>query len=116
MIPVTRRESYLRQGVPIRLGSLAADLARIASFAEINDATAVESLLEESAAFIEWCAPGLVNERIDDAARLVDIQRGLATWHRRWLKAQNTSEQENLIKQAQTWSDEVLAMSGLLEQ
>ena len=116
MISVTRRESFLRQTLPIRLGSLAADLARVASFAEINDAAAVESLLGESVAFIEWCAPGLVNERIDDAARLVDIQRGLTTWHRRWLKVQNISEQENLLEQAQAWSDEVLAMSGLLEQ
>jgi len=116
MIPVSRRESYLRQKLPIRLGSLAADLARIASFAEISDSIAVESLLEESTAFIEWCAPGLINERIDDAARLVDIQRELATWRQHWLNARNTSEQENLLTQAQAWSDEVLAMSGLLEQ
>jgi hypothetical protein len=116
MISVARHESYLRQTFPIRLGSLAADLARVASFAEINDVTAVESLLEESTAFIEWCAPGLVNEKIDDATRLVDIQRGLATWQLLWRKAQNESDQEKLLRQARAWSDEVLAMSGLLEQ
>lgn len=114
MIPASRRESYMRQSVRIRLGSLAADLARIGSFAEINDRTVVESLLAESAAFIEWCAPDLVNDRIDDAARLVNIQRGLGAWHRRWL-GQDISEQENLLRQARHWSDEVLAMSGLLE-
>lgn len=116
MIPVTRRVSYLRLTLPIRLGSLAADLARVASFAEIRDDAAVESLMEESTAFIEWCAPGLVNEQIDEAARLVDIQRGLATWQRLWQNTQHESERDKLIRQAQAWSDEVLAMSGLLEQ
>jgi hypothetical protein len=116
MIPVTRQASFLRQTFPLRLGGLAADLARVASFAEIRDDAAIESLLEESTAFIEWCAPDLVNEQIDQAARLVDIQRGLATWQRLWQKSQHESERRKLIEQAQNWSDEVLKMSGLLEE
>jgi hypothetical protein len=115
MIPVTRHASYLRQRVPVRLGSLAADLARIASFAEILDSAAVESLLEESTAFIEWCVPDLINEQVEQAARLVDIQRGLGIWRGLWQKAQTESERRKLISQAQAWSDEVLQMSGLLD-
>ncbi len=116
MIPPTRRENYLRQPLPIRLGGLAADLARVASFAEIRDFAVVASLLEESAAFIEWCAPDLANEQVDQAAQLVDIQRGLGTWQRLWQKTQHESERRELIDQAQAWSDQVLQMSGLLDQ
>jgi len=116
MIPNTRRENFLRQPVPIRLGSLAADLARVASFGEIGDDAAIESLLEESTAFIEWCAPDLVDERVDHAARLVDIQLEIASWQRLWQKASPEFGQGKLISQARAWSDEILAMSGLLDQ
>ncbi len=117
MIPHTRRERYLQHPVPLRLGDLAADLARLASFSEIFDVAAVESLLEESRAFIEWSAPDLLPDRVEDAARLVDIQRGLTDWQHTWTKVQNDSEErKKLAEQAQAWSDEVLAMSGLLEQ
>lgn len=48
MIPATRRARYLKQSLPMRLGGLAADIARVSSFAEIPDAGAVETMLEES--------------------------------------------------------------------
>ena len=112
MIPVSRRERYLRQPIPMRLGGLAADLARIASFAEIPANAAVESLMEESKAFIEWAAPDL---DIEPAARLVEIQRGVARWHLAWSEAQNDAAQRReLARQARAWSDEILGMSGLL--
>ncbi len=117
MIPATRRYSYLNQDIPTRLGGLAADLARIVSASKIPAVAAVESLLEESRAFIEWSAPDLLPDRVEDAARLVDIQRGLTDWQHTWTKVQNDSEErKKLAEQAQAWSDEVLAMSGLLEQ
>ncbi len=114
MIPVSRRERYLRQTIPMRLGSVAADLARIASFAEIPANAAVESLMDESKAFIEWTAPDL---EIDAAARLIEIQRGLARWHFVWPQAQNdANERRKLAGQAQAWSDEILGMSGLFNR
>ncbi len=113
MIPVSRRARYLRQTIPMRLGSVAADLARIASFAEIPANAAVESLMDESKAFIEWTAADLEI----DAARLIEIQRGLARWHFVWLQAQNdANERRKLADQAQAWSDEILGMSGLLNR
>ncbi len=113
MIPVSRRERYLRQSIPMRLGSVAANLARIASFVEIPANAAVESRLDESKAFIEWAAPDL---DIDTAARLVDIQRGLARWHFAWPQAQNdANERSKLAEQARAWSDKVLDWSGLLK-
>ncbi len=113
MIPVSRRARYLRQTIPMRLGSVAADLARIASFAEIPANAAVESLMDESKAFIEWTAADLEI----DAARLIEIQRGLARWHFVWSQAQNdANERRKLADQAQAWSDEILGMSGLLNR
>lgn len=111
-MPPSRRERYLQQTVPMRLGSLAADLARISSFAEIPAPAAVESLMAESKAFIEWVVPDL---DIEPAARLVDIQRGVVRWHMEWPSVQNDAAQRTeLAKQAQAWSDEILSMSGLL--
>jgi hypothetical protein len=114
VIPAKRRERYLRQSIPVRLGGLAADLARIASFTEVHADTAVEGLLDESRAFIEWSAP---EAPIDDAAQLVEIQRALTHWRSIWALAQKDPlKREELARQAKTWSDQVLDMSGLLDQ
>lgn len=109
------RERYMRDPLPTRLGGLAADLARIASTARIPAVAAVTSMLDESRAFIEWSAPDLLPDRVDDAANLVDIQRGLTHWLWIWDQAQHDpAARAQLAEQAQQWSDEVLAMSGLL--
>jgi hypothetical protein len=114
MIKPEIRDRYLRDALPIRLGGLAANLARIVSFSKNpKSARAVEGLLDESRAFIEWSAP---ETPIDDAAQLVDIQRGLTHWRRIWAEAQqHPLEREELAKQAKAWSDQVLAMSGLID-
>jgi hypothetical protein len=117
MIPVTRRERYLKQDISTRLGGLATDLARVVSASKIPAVAAVGDLLEESRWFIEWSAPDLLPDRVEDAARLVDIQRGLTHWRWIWDQAQNDPAQRaRLAEQAQAWSDEVLAMSGLLNE
>lgn len=117
MIPATRRERFLGQNISTRLGGLAADLARVVSASQIPAATAVSDLLDESRAFIEWTAPSLLPERIDDAARLVDIGRGVTAWYHTWHKIINDPRQRHaLAAQARAWSDEVLAMSGLLNE
>lgn len=117
MIPQTRRERYSKQSVPTRLGGLAADIARIASIAEIPSVAAIANLLDESRAFIEWSAPDLLPDRVDDAARLVDIQRGLTRWYHMWNDAQHDPAQRaQLAEQARAWADEILQMSGLLDQ
>jgi hypothetical protein len=116
-IPASRRERYVNQDISVRLGGLAADLARVASFIRVPALPATETMLEESRAFIEWTAPDLLPDRVDDAARLVDIQRGLTHWHWIWDQARNDpAARAKLADQAQAWSDEVLAMSGLLNE
>src|SRR5712692_9139832 len=117
MIPATRRQRYLHQDISTRLGGLAADLARIVSFAGFEDDKAVASFIEESRAFIEWSAPDLLPSRVEDAARLVDIQRGLTRWSWNWNQAQSDPhKRETLSNDAKQWSDEVLKMAVLLEE
>ncbi len=116
-IPISQRETFLEKDIDVQLGGLAADLARVASFVTIPALAATETMLEESRAFIEWCAPTLLPNRVEDAARLVEIQRGLTHWYWNWGAIQSDAvKREELASQAQAWSDEVLKMSGLLEQ
>lgn len=117
MFPSHRRENYLQQNLATRFGSIAADLARIQSFAELAIADAIPGLLNESRAFIEWAAPDLLPERVDDAAYLVEVQRGLTQWYWIWNEAQNDPAQRaKLAEQAQEWSIEILYMSGLVDE
>ena len=102
------RERYLRDPLPIRLGGLAADLARIASFAENpKNRDAVDSLLEESKYFAEWAAPDASPEIQE---QLAEVQLAIAVWERRW-RAGHPEPQ--MRAQAQQWSDQLLALSGL---
>ncbi|MBI4786346.1 MAG: hypothetical protein HY782_04790 [Chloroflexi bacterium] len=106
----------MKQNQPARLGALAADLARVVSASGIPAVVAVRDLLEESRAFIEWGTPTLLPDRVADAARLVEIGRGITKWYWIWPQSQdNTAERQKLAAQAQAWSDEILQMSGLLE-
>mgnify|MGYP001612883293 CR=1 FL=1 len=106
------RARYLRDPVPVRLGGLAADLARIGS-ASANPANgqAVQVLLEEARRFIEWTAEALDT---DTAAELVDLQLALTLWLRAWEDARVHPAQRALLShEANCWSDRVLTLSGL---
>jgi hypothetical protein len=105
---------YLKDPLPVRLGGIAADLARIASSARHpNSAASVAEMLEESQYYIEWTAS---EAEIDAAAELVDIQRMIAAWRRVWSESQLSQAQRTLLSvQAKKWSDQVLGYSGLSE-
>ncbi len=109
-----RRTRYLRDSLPIRLGGLAANLARISSLTRretINPA--IETMFEESLYFIEWTA---VEAEPAVAAELVDIQLMLALWRKAWPEAQQHKPQRILLSvQAKQWADQVLDYSGLLD-
>ena len=109
------RERYMRDPLPIRLGGLAADLARIGSTA-VNPANArvVDVLLEEARRFIEWTA---AESEPDTASHLMDLQLSLTLWLQIWRKAETTPALKALLAhQALCWSDQVLAISGLLDK
>ena len=107
--PVRRHERFMRDDMPRRLGGIAADLARIGSFAP-NPANrqAVLDLIEESKWFIEWVAPSVEPEV---AARLAEMQVSLAVIEAR-MRAGDV-DVPALIQSASAWSSEVLEMSGL---
>ena len=104
------RERFMRDRNAIRLGGIAANLARISSFSNDPEHTqAILGMIEESKWFIEWAAPSL---EIDVAARLAEIQVSLAMIERRLHHGLPASE---IADQAAGWSEEILNMSGLLD-
>lgn len=110
---VALRERYLRDGLPIRLGGLAANLARIRSFAAQGGSDdVVESLIDESKWFIEWTAGEL---GVDRAAELVALQVQLARWQLQWPRIRHNAEARGRVAEdGAVWSQRVLEMSGLL--
>jgi hypothetical protein len=107
------RERYLRDDVSVRLGGLAANLARVASFLTLPDnRELIAGLLEESKFFIEWTAP---DTDIETQAALIELQIQLAVVYYRWVHGMLTpDEQVRLAEQAQAWAAKSLALSGLL--
>lgn len=107
------KERYLRDALPVRLGGLAANLARIKSFSDHPDhRDVVESLLEESKFFIEWTAP---DAGLDLQAELVELQRQLARWQHAWATVwADPVRRAAVAEQAGAWSERLLALSGLL--
>lgn len=111
--PEQRRERYLKDSLPIRLGGLAANLARIGSFVK-NSANleAVKNLIEESKFFIEWTT---IELSADDAYELVKLQIELAVLERTFEKSWSSEESRSEIgSKARDWSKLVLQTSGLL--
>ena len=113
-IPARRKERFLRDPLPVRLGGIAADLARVSSCAQhegSNDTVAM--MLEESQWFIEWTA---AETEPEVASELVDIQVLVSLWRRAWPEVQHQRAQCTILAvQAKKWSDQVLGYSGLLD-
>ncbi len=109
------QERYLGETLPIRLGELAANLARIKSFSSnIQNGDAVKSLIEESKFFIEWTA---MDVGIDGAAELVEMQVKLAQWQLAWSSIwTNDTQRIKVAEQAKIWSERVLEISGWLSE
>jgi hypothetical protein len=108
------RERYMREPLPIRIGSSAANLARVTSFSD-NDqhGDVIESLLDESKFFIEWTA---ADADVDTAAELVELQVRLARWQHNWERIWSDPTQRQLVaRQAHAWSERILERSGLLK-
>ena len=109
------RARYVRDALPVRLGGLAADLARIASFSQnpANLAPVVD-LMREAAHFIEWCAP---ESDLESRVTLLELQRRLARWRMRLpQRFPDQTWRGQVIVEAQRWSQRVLEMSGLLAE
>jgi hypothetical protein len=107
------KERYLRDELPIRLGNLASNLARIKSRCQnLAKRELVESLLQESKLFIEWTVP---DAQVEIAAELVELQIQLALWQYCIARIWDDGSQRMLFaEQAKVWSERVLNLSGLL--
>ena len=110
-----RKERYLRDGIPIRLGGIAANLSRVKSFSEnVENSDAVFQLLEESKYFIEWTGREL---DIDSAFRLCAMQRQMAVWQLNWTSVwDDQSSRKRVAADSAKWSMEIIKDSGLLDQ
>ena len=107
------RERYLKDPLPLRLGGLAANLARIKSFSDHPDhGDVVENLLNESKFFIEWTA---FHAELELQAELVELQVQLACWQLNWKRIWNDpAERAAVAGKARIWSERILERSGLL--
>jgi len=109
------RRRCLQDEPRVRLGGLAADLARIASFSDHDGhKRAVRDLIVEAAHFIEWTA---TDTTLETQAELVRLQVELACWCAR-LDADwsNGDARRQMRLRAKEMSEEVLELSGLLGQ
>lgn len=109
----TIRERFLRDALPVRLGGLAANLARIKSFSDHPDhCDIVESLLNESKFFIEWTAP---EAELELQVELVGLQLQLARWQLHWKRIwKDPVKRAAAAGEARIWSERILEMAGLL--
>jgi len=103
----------MRDPLPVRLGGLAANLARVKSFSDNPmHRHVVESLVDESKYFIEWTAS---DAGADIQIELVELQRQLARWHHRWeIIWADPIQRAAMADQASMWAQKLLEMSGLL--
>jgi hypothetical protein len=108
-----RRQRYLRDPLPIRLGGLAATLGRISSSARQSDSpTVMIDLLDEARHLIEWTA---AETEPEIAAELVQMQRLMTIWLKIWGTPNCDQYQRTLLSvQAKDWSDKALQFSGLM--
>ena len=109
------RERYMRDELPIRLGGLSANLARLSTAARVPlNQSLADGLLAESKWFIEWTAG---DAEVDTAAQLVELQIQLARWQFRlddnWA---DSTKRSGIGDQAHEWSNRVLELSGLLDE
>ncbi len=108
-----RKERYLRDPQPVRLGNLASNLARIRSIAtrpDLDEAT--KRVIRESEHFVEWAGK---DADLQIQVELVELQRQLARWRFKWHEIWNDPEKRTgVAEQAGEWSKKILDHSGLL--
>lgn len=102
-----RKERFLRDPLPLRLGNLSSSLNRVAV---IPTAAGRSEIITECRNFIEWTA---AETEPEVAEELVEIQRQL-TWAKDRLE--QPAELERLRLKAREWSARVMQHSGLLEE
>jgi hypothetical protein len=108
----SKRTRYLRDSIPIRLGGLAANLARVNSFSSNpKHNEAVARLLNESRYFIEWTT---TEAELEIQHELVEIQLRMSIWIATWDKIWNDPIlRAQMAKESSDWSASILKFAGL---
>lgn len=108
-------ERFNNDSPNIRLGGIAANLARIYSFTtKLNHKDGVEGLLNESKYFIEWTAK---ETDLETQIYLLELQRQLIAWQFHFSEIWNDeSKKQKMANKAKEYSDRILTMSGLLNK
>jgi len=108
------RKRFLQDAIPVRLGGVSANLARLKSAAR-NDQhiQVVRDMIQDTEYLIEWTAP---DAEVETAGELVEIQVQLALWRLTWQSIWHDIERRHAVaEQAGLWSDKILEFSGLLD-
>lgn len=105
----------MRDPLPIRLGGLAANLARVKSFSKNHEnQKAVFDLFEESKYFIEWTAK---DTEMRTRLELIELQLQIAVWQQKWQKNWDDPNIRSAVAQTSSdWSQRLLERSGLLKR
>jgi len=103
--------SFLHQPHPQQLGELAASLARLKSWLQKSASQqVVPVLLSESLLYLS-----LIQRESQINSELDQLQGLLQDWKQNWVNTwHNSTETANIADVASTWSQRVLAMSGVL--
>lgn len=109
-----RRERYLRDPLPMRLGNLASNLSRVKSLSNHSAMSeAAGRVVDESIFFIEWTA---ADANLQQQAELDELRSLLMNWRLEWTEIWNDLEKRTSVaEQAGAWSEKILDRSGLLK-
>jgi hypothetical protein len=100
------KQRFMKDNLPIQLGGIAANLARIKSFSKtVDNDDVINDLIEESKFFIEWAAP---KASIKVQEKLVDLQIQLALIN-------FTRDNKRAGEISGMWAEKILKLSGLLK-
>jgi hypothetical protein len=109
-----RRERFMLDPLPVRLGELAASLSSARSFSDHPDhCKGVKIFIDESAHYVEWLIPEAAPNL---QAELNELRRLLTHWRDNWQAIWDDSvERASVAAQAGGWSQKMLERSGLLD-
>jgi hypothetical protein len=103
---------FQHDNTSLRLGHIASNLGRLRTFCCNNYEQGVLGVIDQTLYFIEWTAAEIEPEMAEE---LVNIQVQLALWLRIWDNIWlDDKKREEIATMANTWSERVLDMSGLL--
>ena len=107
------RERFLRDATPVRLGGIAATLARIESFsADAESIDIVEELIEETRCFVGWVSGDDLSA--ESAGLLSALDGRLQFWQQKLRGIRSSdNDRRSLAQEAAVFSARLLELSAL---